>query len=584
MGENDFKVEIGISYDKEKITELQNSINALSSKENEIKIKTKYDFTKINKDLDDLQTKLKSMSNVKINISTNYANGNTNSSSSGSSSSRKTTVKFAQNTDIQNARKQVAQLEQVITSVNNSLQRMNGVSSVSRTFNKLNNEMNNTTAKLSVIKNALVSNNIESSAFKKILTQLTNIDVKAKSTQSNIVSLYKNIESEISNTLSSGNLGDILTNLESETNNLYASKSKNKINTNIVNAKQILSDLSSSFKSGDMNKAISLYGQLDTQIKDITSSLKVASKEQKIFSNAANLETRRLSLLDKVSQLMNSGSAAAKNYNVVLSAMFKTLSQGGNIDISALENQWKRINSEIKATGISTTTFMTRLKTQFQKLSTYITATTVINKTSQALRTMYNNVVEIDTAMTSLYRVTNLTTSQYDSLYSNMTKTAKEYGSTLVSIIDSTSEWAKLGFDANTANDLAGVTTMYQNITDVDTATAVNDLVTAYKGFQTQLNGLYSGDSAKAVEYVADIYNLLGNKYAVSAQDVGSALSRASSSLALAGNTIQESAAMSTAITEVTQDADRAGKCMPEHVAIRGTTNVVWNYGKSVKS
>ena len=584
MGENDFKVEIGISYDKEKITELQNSIKALSSKENEIKIKTNYDFTKINKDLDDLQTKLKSMSNVKINISTNYTNGNTNSSGSGSSSSRQTTVKFAQNTDIQNARKQVAQLEQVITSVNNSLQRMNGISSASRTFNKLNNEMNNTTAKLSVIKNALASNNIESSAFKKILTQLTNIDIKAKSTKSNITSLYKNIKSEIGNSLSSGNLGDILTNLESETNNLYASKSKNKINANIGNARQTLSDLSSSFKSGDMNKAISLYGQLDTQIKDITSSLKVATKEQKIFSNAANLETRRLSLLDKVSQLMNSGSNAAKNYNVVLSAMFKTLSQGGNIDISALENQWKRINSEIKATGISTTTFMTRLKTQFQKLSTYLTATTVINKTSQALRTMYNNVVEIDTAMTSLYRVTNLTTSQYESLYSNMTKTAKEYGSTLVSIIDSTSEWAKLGFDANTANDLAGVTTMYQNITDVDTATAVNDLVTAYKGFQTQLNGLYSGDSAKAVEYVADIYNLLGNKYAVSAQDVGSALSRASSSLALAGNTIQESAAMSTAITEVTQDADRAGKCMPEHVVIRGTTNVVWNYGKSVKS
>lgn len=579
MGENDFKVEIGISYDKEKITELQNDIKALSSKENKIKIKTNYDFTKLNKDLDDLQTKLKSMSNFKINITSNYTDGNINNSSG-----KKKEIKFAEISDIQKVRDRASSLNSTISDTNNILQNMKGISSASKNLNKFNTKLSNTSEKLELVQKTLQSNNIESSALNKIITQLDKIEVKAKSTQSNIDSLKENTIKEIEDSLDTGYLESKLTNLENQTKNLYASNEKDRASKNINSAKTILGDLTSARENKDKKAMLSYYSQFETQIENITSSLKVASKEQKIFSNAANLETRRLSLLDKVSQLMNSGSAAAKNYNAVLSAMFKTLSQGGNIDISALENQWKRINSEIKATGISTTTFMTRLKTQFQKLSTYLTATTVINKTSQALRTMYNNVVEIDTAMTSLYRVTNLTTSQYESLYSNMTKTAKEYGSTLVSIIDSTSEWAKLGFDANTANDLAGVTTMYQNITDVDTATAVNDLVTAYKGFQTQLNGLYSGDSAKAVEYVADIYNLLGNKYAVSAQDVGSALSRASSSLALAGNTIQESAAMSTAITEVTQDADRAGKCMPEHVVIRGTTNVVWNYGKSVKS
>lgn len=98
-------------------------------------------------------------------------------------------------------------------------------------------------------------------------------------------------------------------------------------------------------------------------------------------------------------------------------------------------------------------------------------------------------------------------------------------------------------------------------------------MVTAYKGFQGQLDELYAGDQAKSIEYIADIFNLLGNKYAVSASDVGSALERSASSLSLAGNTIQESAAMATGITEVTQDSERAGNALKIlSMRLRGTS------------
>ena len=98
-------------------------------------------------------------------------------------------------------------------------------------------------------------------------------------------------------------------------------------------------------------------------------------------------------------------------------------------------------------------------------------------------------------------------------------------------------------------------------------------MVSAYKGFQGQLDELYSGDQAKAVEYVSDIYNELGNNYALSAADLGSALERSASSLSLAGNTIQESAAMATGITEVTQDSERAGSALKIlALRLRGTS------------
>lgn len=49
------------------------------------------------------------------------------------------------------------------------------------------------------------------------------------------------------------------------------------------------------------------------------------------------------------------------------------------------------------------------------------------------------------------------------------------------------------------------------------------------------------------------------NEFAVSAANVGDGLQRSASALQLAGNTIQESAAMVTGITEVTQQPEKAG-------------------------
>ena len=136
---------------------------------------------------------------------------------------------------------------------------------------------------------------------------------------------------------------------------------------------------------------------------------------------------------------------------------------------------------------------------------------------------------------------------------------AKQYGTTLDSIISSTASWVRLGFDANTANKLAEITTMYQHVTDLDNDTAVKNLVTAYKGYQDELLQISDGDSTKAVTKIADAYDKLGNEFAVTAADVGESLRRSASSLEMAGNSFEEAAGMSTGIAEVTQNAEQAG-------------------------
>lgn len=62
------------------------------------------------------------------------------------------------------------------------------------------------------------------------------------------------------------------------------------------------------------------------------------------------------------------------------------------------------------------------------------------------------------------------------------------------------------------------------------------------------------------------------NEFAVSAADVGQGLTNSASALSVAGNSIQQSAAMLTGITEVTQDASKAGNALRTlSMRLRGT-------------
>ena len=123
---------------------------------------------------------------------------------------------------------------------------------------------------------------------------------------------------------------------------------------------------------------------------------------------------------------------------------------------------------------------------------------------------MAQEVLAVDTSMTGLRRVTDLSSEQYTTMYKDMVGNAKQYGATLTEIIDGTTNWVKLGFDPETSKELANITAMYQHVTDLDTGTATKNLITAYKGFEKTLLDQNGGDITASVMQIADIYDKLG--------------------------------------------------------------------------
>ena len=179
------------------------------------------------------------------------------------------------------------------------------------------------------------------------------------------------------------------------------------------------------------------------------------------------------------------------------------------VNLNHLEKEFKQLDYAADKAGLKIQSTLDRVKSKFKEYMAYFSVAEVFMYVEQGLREMFNTVKEIDTAMTGLYRVTDLTASEYDTLFNNMINSAKEYGATLNDIINATTDWVRAGFEADIALGLAEVTTMYQHISDLDYDTAAENLITAYNGFKDELNGAFDGDTVGAVNYIADILNEL---------------------------------------------------------------------------
>ena len=142
-------------------------------------------------------------------------------------------------------------------------------------------------------------------------------------------------------------------------------------------------------------------------------------------------------------------------------------------------------------------------------------------------------------------------------------------------MIEQTTEWAKRGYFLGEAEELSKTSSVYANVGEVDDETAVSDITTAMKAFNIE---------AKESITIVDKLNNLGNKYATSSADLGEGLTKAASALKLASNDINQSLAMITGGTEITENASEMGNAIKVmSMRIRGMKGALEALGEEAK-
>lgn len=297
--------------------------------------------------------------------------------------------------------------------------------------------------------------------------------------------------------------------------------------------------------------------------RDAATAAKAEASAQKEAAAAMQLRSKANNLSMSMDAWLKRNSAAAKTFGGQIRSLQAELKSCDATRFSGIQSEFKTITTQAEIIGKTGLSMVDRLKMQFTKLFSYFGAASVVMTGIQTVKEGFQNVLDVDTKLTELYRVTDFTSSQYSDVYDTLTTSAQKYGATLTDLISQTADWSRAGFnDPNTAAKLAEITSMYQHIADLDANTSMENLLTAYKGFEPQLKKQFGGDAAAAAEHIADVYNEIDNNYATTAADIGEAVKRSASALSLAGNSLEETAGMVTGITEVTQDPEKAGNSL----------------------
>lgn len=292
---------------------------------------------------------------------------------------------------------------------------------------------------------------------------------------------------------------------------------------------------------------------LDTTIDSTSQHLKELGFDFRDL-NQANVDmTKFKSVYERATKLEDSIANKSK-YSWLIDSLngIKASAAGCEGDVTDISARLSNLEVEASRCGATTETLGQKLSRLFKEHFQTAIAMAGVAMVKQGLREVYNNVVDIDTSMTNLKKVTNETESAYSSFLSSASSQARELGASISDVIDSTAEWSRLGYTLDESQELAKWSTVLSNIGDgIDSASdAASYLVSILKGFRME---------ADEVEHVVNVLNSVGNNEPISESGIAEALVRSASALSAAGNSFEESVSLISAANSVLQDPDTVG-------------------------
>lgn len=299
--------------------------------------------------------------------------------------------------------------------------------------------------------------------------------------------------------------------------------------------------------SDDINR----LDNYEKKIKDTIATVTNMSASEKGYNFVSGQKE-----LDKIHKLLNENSKMSSEAKAKIKAYYAEIESGNpSMSLDKIHGEILKIyNAEVEAGRAGRTLWDTLKNSGFHQIAAQMAGMFGVYDVINVVKEGINTVRELDTAMTEVRKVSDATEAQYTSFRDTVSSTAKEISSTNKELLNSSADFLRLGYSLEQAEDLAKNATLFVNVGDgVDITEATEDMITAMKAFDIQAE-----DSIKIV----DDYNQIGNKFALSATDIGEAMKRSASALETGNNSFEESIALITAMNEIVQNSENTGNTL----------------------
>lgn len=256
------------------------------------------------------------------------------------------------------------------------------------------------------------------------------------------------------------------------------------------------------FDTEHLQSSISLLQQGSSLLTDI----KNKSKELTTVGDVSKLVTKAQRLLNQ----NNVTGDTRQGLESIIQQLNELIKKAGNaegaltdldkISYKNTKNQINAYEADIYNKGMNGKSFAKLLNSNIKsKSASFISQFFSFYDYIRYARQLFQNVLNIDTAMTELAKVSDATGARLQQNFKTSAQTAQELGSTISDVINSTADWSRLGYSVDDAEKLAKATTLLQTVGDNMTQqTASQSLISALKGF---------GYTADSVDSIVDKYN-----------------------------------------------------------------------------
>ena len=190
----------------------------------------------------------------------------------------------------------------------------------------------------------------------------------------------------------------------------------------------------------------------------------------------------------------------------------------------------------------------------------------------------FNVIKDLDSALTEMKKVSDETTSSLKEFQSASFDVAKQVGTTALEIQNSAADFMRLGYSLKEASKLSEDANIYANVGDMDITEATEHMISSIQAWQSEFSS-----ATEASTNIIDRYNEIGNRFAITSADIGSAMERSAAALKAGGNTLNESIGIITAGNLIQQDADTTANALKVlSLRIRGSKADLESMGESV--
>lgn len=273
-----------------------------------------------------------------------------------------------------------------------------------------------------------------------------------------------------------------------------------------ASVKKIISKIPSIEKS--INSKSNIKVKLDV---DTGSGNNSFSKRMSEDINSLKLIQNKSILTNRIDTWMNRNTKAAKVFGEQLEKL-KVDIDGvtNNKQITELNRTFRNIQSQASSQGLLGKTVGENFSSQLSKFASWLSIGNIVVSSTNSIQSVINNVIELDTAMVELRKVTDAADSEFSAFLDRAKTKAVELSTSLTDLVNATSNFSRLGYSLEESEQLGQVATIYANVGDdvdnIDDATS--SIISTMKAFNVEAD-----NSISIVDKFNEVGNMIAKQY-----------------------------------------------------------------------